>query len=95
MLRVMARLIAGGYLAIVLVVALVYLAVGGVGFAPVPLPELVLDVLDRVESEAVEPGAGREAELRWYPGAPHTLAGTDAATMHQRSLELFRSTLNP
>jgi dipeptidyl aminopeptidase/acylaminoacyl peptidase len=39
--------------------------------------------------------AGREAELRWYPGAPHTLAGTDAATMHQRSLELFRSTLNP
>jgi hypothetical protein len=38
MLRVMARLIAGGYLAIVLVVALVYLAVGGVGYAPLPLP---------------------------------------------------------
>ena len=32
--------------------------------AAVALPELVLDVLHRVEAEAVEPGALREAELR-------------------------------
>ena len=38
MLRMLSRLIAGGYLAIVLLVALVYLAVGGVGYAPLPLP---------------------------------------------------------